>query len=423
MVYLKKLENQTKWAVSVWKEWAVNRNLRLLHGEMPFSSDIEQLSDEEIDFWLCRFVLEICRKDGNNYPPNSLYQICCGLLRHLRTSGHAEVNLFEQARFHNFRTVLDSEMKRLNSTGQYIHKKQAEPITVEDENRLWHLGLLGDTSPSILLHTLVYMVGLHFALRSGSEHRRLRYSPAQIQLIEKPGSWAYLSYQEDISKTNQGGLTSKSKKPKEVVHYANTSNPKRCFVHIFKTYMSRCPVDRPANAFYLQPLSKTKGNIWYSKTPCGHNTLQRFVPELMKQAGFSGYFTNHSLRASAATQLFENGVDEQLIMDRTGHSSKEGVRAYKRTTTKLCEVTSDILNSDHISAKTISEVTAKPTVSKCITSEPTTSKSTSVMGTKDHKENLSPPVSSGVSPTVSPVLQISGGSNITINFGTLPKLN
>ena len=129
----------------------------------------------------------------------------------MHTSGCVEVNLFEQARFHNFRTVLDSEMKRLNSTGQYIHKKQAEPITVEDENRLWHLGLLGDTSPSILLHTLVYMVGLYFALRSGSEHRRLRYSPAQIQLIEKPGLRAYLSYQEDISKTNQGGLPSKSK--------------------------------------------------------------------------------------------------------------------------------------------------------------------------------------------------------------------
>ena len=122
--------------------------------------------------------------------------------------------------------------------------------------------------------------------------------------------------------------------------------------------MSRWPADRPASAFFLQPLSTTKGNIWYSRTPCGHNTLQRVVPELMKQAG---YFTNHSLRAIAATRLFENGVDEQLIRDCTGHSSKEGVRAYKQTTTKLYETIFDIRNSDRINTKTISEVTSKPT--------------------------------------------------------------
>ena len=70
-----KTGSQTKWAVSVWKEWAVSKNLRMLHGEKPFSSDIERLSDKEIDFWLRRFILEIHQKDGKNYPPNSLYQI------------------------------------------------------------------------------------------------------------------------------------------------------------------------------------------------------------------------------------------------------------------------------------------------------------------------------------------------------------
>ena len=58
-----------------------------------------------------------------------------------------------------FRTTLDSEMKHLNGTSQYIHKKQAEPITVEDENLLWELSLLGTTSPTVLLHTLVRIYG------------------------------------------------------------------------------------------------------------------------------------------------------------------------------------------------------------------------------------------------------------------------
>ena len=100
---------------------------------------------------------------------------------------------------------------------------------------------------------------------------------------------------------NQGGLHSRTKQPKKVIYYANTTNPDRCFIHIYKTYMSKCPSDGPAGAFYLQPLQKPKGDLWFSKVPCGHNTLQKIVPELMKAARISGYFTNHSLCASAAT--------------------------------------------------------------------------------------------------------------------------
>ena len=111
-------------------------NKKLLSDEAPFSCEIEKLSAQLINFWLCRFVLEIRRRDGERYPPASLCQLCCGLLRHLRAAGRAEVNIFEQAEFHMFRTTLDSEMKSLSSTGQYIHKRQAEPITVEDESLL-----------------------------------------------------------------------------------------------------------------------------------------------------------------------------------------------------------------------------------------------------------------------------------------------
>ena len=34
-----------------------------------------------INFWLCKFVIEVRRKDGKPYSPDSLYQICCGLLQ------------------------------------------------------------------------------------------------------------------------------------------------------------------------------------------------------------------------------------------------------------------------------------------------------------------------------------------------------
>ena len=95
-----------------------------------------------------------------------------------------------------------------------MNKKQAQPITQEQENRLWELGLLGDHNAQVLLNTIVYQVGYFFALRSGNKHRRLRHFPSQIQLHEPPGDRAYLVHCEDISKTNQGGLTSKKKKTK-----------------------------------------------------------------------------------------------------------------------------------------------------------------------------------------------------------------
>ncbi len=188
------------------------------------------------------------------------------------------------------------------------------------------------------------MTGLNFALRSGNEHRRLRHTPSQLQLVEPPIGRAYITYREDVSKTNQGGLNSRRKKPNEVVHYANTTNPERCYVRLFKVYNSRCPLDRPDNALYLKPLSAPKGHAWYSKIPLGHNTLQQTVPRLMKSANFTGYYTNYSLRASAATRMFTSGVDEEAIMSVTGHSSTDGVRAYKRMSEQLKELTSDVLN-------------------------------------------------------------------------------
>ena len=62
-----------------------------------------------------------------------------------------------------FHTILDSEIKHLNSTGHYIYKRQAKTLGT------WLVRYYG-TSSTVLLHALVCIVG---ALRNGSEHRWL----------------------------------------------------------------------------------------------------------------------------------------------------------------------------------------------------------------------------------------------------------
>ena len=68
------------------------------------------------------------------------------------------------------------------------------------------------------------------------------------------------------------------------------------------------------------------------------------VQDMCTQAGIPGHKTNHSLRATKATHLYHAGIDAQLIMERTGHHSIDGVRSYKRTNEEQSATLSDILN-------------------------------------------------------------------------------
>ena len=115
-------------------------------------------------------------------------------MRFLRQNGRPEIDFFKNDSFLEYRTSLDAEMKRLQSTGLGSKRKQAEPLTLAEEEQLWRKNILGDHGPQALLNSVIYMVGLYFAVRSGDEHRQLRYSPCQIQLIKKPGERPYLLY-------------------------------------------------------------------------------------------------------------------------------------------------------------------------------------------------------------------------------------
>ena len=50
-------------------------------------------------------------------------------------------------------------------------------------------------------------------------------------------------------------------------------------------------------------------------------------------------------KLTATARLYQAGVDEQLIMEKTGHRSLEGVRSYKRVNIEQQENLRDILSA------------------------------------------------------------------------------
>ena len=61
------------------------------------------------------------------------------------------------------------------------------------------------------------------------------------------------------------------------------------------------------------------------------NFLQKMVRGMCSDGGVAGRKTNHSLRATAAMQMYEAGVPEKMIQERTGHRSVTALREYQRT--------------------------------------------------------------------------------------------
>lgn len=105
----KKTRQDTEYCVRVWDAWRTNRNV---HGPaVPSLLDMEQAT---LACWLTRFVLEMRKTDGTEYPPNIVHHIVCGVMHHLRCT-KPDIDIFKDGEFSSFRSSLDAEMKQLQS--------------------------------------------------------------------------------------------------------------------------------------------------------------------------------------------------------------------------------------------------------------------------------------------------------------------
>ena len=269
--------------------------------------------------------------NGDQFPAKTLYEICMYVQFHLESVGYMW-QLLADARLMDLKFTLDNTMKERCSQNIGGPVKKAEVLSHVDIDILWENGFLGEDNPNQLLTTVFFMIGMSCALRAGKEHQKLHSIPFNSQFewkVDDSGRH-YLKYCKDLGmKTNKGGLKHRKLEAKCVNVYPILGSS-RCPVMLIMKYFSLLPSEYSCRSLYLQPKKKFTSECWYLDKPVGINRLQSMVHEVCKDAGLPGFYTNNSLRATAATRMYHSDIDEQIIQEVTGHRSV-AVREYKRT--------------------------------------------------------------------------------------------
>lgn len=174
------------WAAKTFYEWRNSRNKFVSenqHKDISWQvlpdTPLEKMTTDDINNCCPKFILEARKQYGGAYPPDTLHQLFMGLQGKMRLKGN-HFTLLHDVIFKPVREALDYRMKLSTEMG-LGHKKQAQPISVSLEDKMWEENVLGDDTPSKLLHTLMYLVGTNFALRA-SDHKALNIDD-QLQVI------------------------------------------------------------------------------------------------------------------------------------------------------------------------------------------------------------------------------------------------
>ena len=245
--------------------------------------------------------------------------------------------------------------------------KHTAVISHDEESALWESGVIVVHNPTALLNAVFFLNGKVLCLRGGREHKSLKVS--QFAFGSDEGG-EYILYTENGSKNRSGTYEDNAGQNKVVKHYSNEVLGEKCYIFVLRFYLKKFPpkiVKDSSSTFYWKPKDVTPmcdEVPWFTLQVLGQNTLGSMVKKMFEQIGVEGK-TNHSLRATGATRLFEANVPEKLIKERTGHRSVDSLRLYEHTSVMQQKSVSAVICSSleqQFENKPSSSVATAPTV-------------------------------------------------------------
>jgi site-specific recombinase XerD len=280
--------------------------------------DFEVLGENELADSLRAFYGGVRQKNGAVYGKAALINIRYGIQRFLQSPPISRnLSLTRGPAFMQANNVLEGRLANIKKAGKdrSCHKN---PINAEDMKKLYDSLDLND--PTGLQDKVFLDIMLHFGRRGREGLAEMTKDSFLVKRDQSGFEYVTLSFNE-YDKNHKV-----EHEDKQQLMFA--SDDEMCPVRSFRKYVN--VLNPNLDRFWQRPKKQGKGVIWYENAPVGKNKLAKMLSRMSEKAELSEIYTNHSLKATAATVLKEAGVTNKDIIAVTGHRNPSSLDSYVR---------------------------------------------------------------------------------------------
>ena len=307
-------------------EVTAENSLRAYLLEKGRATDFENYSKEELDRVLRGFYLEARTKDGQLYKKSSIESFRYSLNRFLkRTPTTQNFDLLNDSDFSKSNESFKIAVREIKAAGK-AEITHYPALSDADREKLYTSVYFDCNTPMGLYNKVQYDIRYYFC-RRGGENMHLMNKDTFILNVNADTGKKYFTKRDELTKNHRADAEGHS----GVMPETGTQD---CPVASFMKFLSKLHPRQERLWCYTRNAFRDEDDFWYTTKPVGVNKMDTFLQDLSQKCGLSRIYTNHSLRATAATLLHQQDFPAQSVQSITGHKSLSSLSIYQRTSTK-----------------------------------------------------------------------------------------
>jgi hypothetical protein len=236
-------------------------------------------------------------------------------------------------------------MKELFSAGVGAKRLSSDPVTMDDEVKLWESKVFNSTTATGLSNAVFFYNGKLFGFRGFQEHLNAQANQFDI-ILDTEHNLRYILFTPGQRKNSQGGIKGRRCVQDPIRHYEQPDRAHN-LVDLYERYLSLIP---RAGPFYRKPLEGVdeNNNPKFSCATIPQNGLKSMLKRFYEEAGIDTRdrkITNHSARVALCTTLYNQKFTDKAVISRSKHKSN-AVQAYQREQFEILNNISNALEPD-----------------------------------------------------------------------------